>query len=208
LRFPFEALLAVAAQESMQNKSIVIGEDLGTVPEGFRETLADWGIWSYLVMLFERDAKGAFKPPGKYRTTALASFSTHDLPTFSGWRSSHDLDVKLGLNMDPGETREERSAAHLALGSALGEQGLEDSDFLSVARFLAATPSKLLVVSLEDVLQIQDQPNLPGTVDEHPNWRQRLPLTIEELRNDSRLTALADALRAAGRSNWMSPKPA
>jgi 4-alpha-glucanotransferase len=186
----------------VRNKSLVIGEDLGTVPEGFRETLADWGIWSYLVMLFERDRDASFKLPEEYRKTALASFSTHDLPTFAGWRSSHDLDVKLALDMDPGETREERSAAYVALGTALAQQGLEDSDFLAVTRFLAATPSRLLVVSMEDVLQIADQPNLPGTVDEHPNWRQRLPVTLEQLRNDSRLRAVADGLRAAGRSDW------
>jgi 4-alpha-glucanotransferase len=207
LRFPFDALLAVSAQESVQNKCVVIGEDLGTVPEGFRETLADWGIWSYLVMLFERGANGEFKPPAEYRKTALASFSTHDLPTFGGWRSGHDIDVKLKLNMDPGETREERSAAYLAFGRALSEQGSERTDFLSVARFLAATPSRLLVVSMEDVLQIQDQPNLPGTIDEHPNWRQRLPLTIDELRNEPRLLALCEELRAAGRSAWTQHQP-
>jgi 4-alpha-glucanotransferase len=206
LRFPFEALLAVSAQESVQNNSLVIGEDLGTVPEGFRETLADWGIWSYLVMLFERRPNGTFNSPEEYRKTALASFSTHDLPTFAGWRSGHDLDVKLGLNMDPGETREERSAAYLALGSALAKQGFEGTDFLAVTRFLAAAPSRLLVVSMEDVLQIKDQPNLPGTMDEHPNWRQRLPMRIDELHNEPRLTALADVLRAAGRSDGASGK--
>ena len=64
VRFPFEALLAVAAQESVANRCIVIGEDLGTVPEGFRETLADWGLWSYQVMMFERDGDGALPPAG------------------------------------------------------------------------------------------------------------------------------------------------
>lgn len=207
LRFPFEPLLAVAAQESVQNKAIVIGEDLGTVPEGFRETLADWGIWSYLVMLFERRADGSFKPPEEYRKTALASFSTHDLSTFAGWRSGHDLDVKLALDMDPGETREERTAAYSALASALAEHQLEGTEFLAIVRFLAATPSRLLVISMEDVLEIQDQPNLPGTIDEHPNWRQRLPLTLEELRKDPRLAEIAEVLREAGRS-WTPSKQA
>jgi 4-alpha-glucanotransferase len=201
LRFPFEPLLAVAAQESVENSAIVIGEDLGTVPDGFRETLADWGIWSYLVMLFERDENGSFKPPQDYRKSALASFSTHDLPTFAGWRSGHDLDVKLGHNMDPGETREERKAAYVALGGALSSEGLPGEEILDVVRFLAATPSRLLVVSMEDVLQIQDQPNLPGTIDEHPNWRQRLPVTVEELRNEPRFAKIAEALRAAGRGS-------
>jgi 4-alpha-glucanotransferase len=205
LRFPFEPLLAVAVQESVLNEAVVIGEDLGTVPEGFRETLADWGIWSYLVMLFERAEDGSFKRPEEYRKTALASFSTHDLPTFAGWRSGHDLDVKLGHKMDPGETREERASAYAALESAMQDQGLPGDEILDVVRFLAATPSRLLVVSMEDVLQIPDQPNLPGTVDEHPNWRQRLPIMLEELRNEPRLVQIAEALRIAGRG-WTAAK--
>ena len=119
VRFPFAALLAVSAQESIRQRCIVIGEDLGTVPDGFRDTLADWGIWSYQVMLFERAADGSFLPPESYRENALVTFGTHDLPTFAGWMRGHDLAVKRALNMDPGETDRERTAAQLALRSAL-----------------------------------------------------------------------------------------
>ena len=75
VRFPFEELLAVAAQESVRHRCIVIGEDLGTVPEDFRDTLASWGIWSYQVMLFERGPDGSFLPPERYRENALVTFS-------------------------------------------------------------------------------------------------------------------------------------
>jgi 4-alpha-glucanotransferase len=196
---PFPALLAVTAQESISHRSIVIGEDLGTVPENFRETLADWGIWSYLVMIFERGANGAFRVPRDYRESALATFATHDLPTFAGWKSGADLALKRALGMDPGETEDDRRAAVAALEAALAANGLASFDFLSVARYLAATPSRLLVISMEDALDVAEQVNVPGTVDEHPNWRRRLPIALEDLRHDGRLAALAEAMTAAGR---------
>src|SRR5439155_154762 len=83
VRFPLEAMLAVVAQESVGHRCVIIGEDLGTVPENLRETLADWGVWSYRVMLFERDEDGRFRPPDHYPEDALVTFSTHDLPN---WR--------------------------------------------------------------------------------------------------------------------------
>jgi 4-alpha-glucanotransferase len=199
VRSPFAALLAVTAQESVAHRSIVIGEDLGTVPQNFRETLATWGIWSYQVTMFERGEDGAFKPPQDYRENALATFSTHDLPTFAGWRSGADLAVKRALGIDPGETDNDRAAAVAGLDRALAARGLAGFDFLVVARWLAATPSRLVVVPMEDALGIIDQVNVPGTVDEHPNWRRRLPVALEDLRHDGRLAALAGAMAAEGR---------
>ena len=99
---PFEALLAVTAQESVANRCVVIGEDLGTVPEGFRDQIADWGIWSYLVMMFERDDGGSFRHIDHYLTNALVTFNTHDLSTYAGWRSFGDLKLKRSLGIDPG----------------------------------------------------------------------------------------------------------
>jgi 4-alpha-glucanotransferase len=207
LHFPLEPLLAVIAQESVRHRSIVIGEDLGTVPEGFRETMADWGLWSYLVMLFERGWDGTFHPPERYPQNALVTFSTHDLATFTGWSASHDLTVKRGLGMDPGETDEERARARDALRDVLAQRGLLHDgrvDVAAITRYLAATASRLLVVSLEDVLEIKDQPNVPGTITEHPNWRQRLPVPLEDLATDDRLIRLARILAEAGRAN---PQP-
>jgi 4-alpha-glucanotransferase len=200
VRFPFEALLAVCAQESERNHCIVIGEDLGTVPEGFRETLSDWGLWSYQVMLFERAPDGSFLRPDSYREHALVTFSTHDLATFAGWTRGHDLDVKRRLHMDPGETEEERRAAQLALRRALFGHDAEDLDFASVARFLAQTPARLLVVAIEDALGVREQVNIPATIDEHPNWRRRLPIDLEHMKRHSGLLAIAGVMTSAGRT--------
>jgi 4-alpha-glucanotransferase len=201
VRFPFHALLAVIAQESVAHRCLVIGEDLGTVPENFRETLADWGFWSYQVMLFERAWDGAFRAPEHYRENALATFATHDLPTFAGWRTSRDLAVKRELGIDPGETDDERNAAQAALRHALSARGMETVDVLSVTKYLAAASSRLLIVSLEDAVGVAEQVNLPGTVDEHPNWRRRLPVDVADLKRDSTLPDMAQIMRDAGRSN-------
>jgi len=200
VRFPFEALLASAALSSAEHKCIVVGEDLGTVPENFRETLADWGIWTYQVMLFERSADGAFLPPESYREDALVTFGTHDVPTFAGWRDQHDLAVKQALAIEAGESREQRRAALDALRDAIKQHGLDTCDFASVARFLAEARSRLLVVSMEDVLGLKDQVNLPGTTNEHPNWRRRLPVPLEDLKNQEGLTSVAEIMRSAGRT--------
>jgi 4-alpha-glucanotransferase len=200
VRFPLEPLLAITALASLDHECIVIGEDLGTVPAHFRETLADWGIWSYQVMLFERSADGAFSPLESYRENALVVFSTHDLPTFAGWIERHDLAVKAALNIDPGETSAERDRAREALERSLRQRGIETTDFLAVMRYLAAAPSRLLVVSMEDALGAREQVNLPGTVDEHPNWRRRLSVDLEDLRQQLLLTGVAEVMRSAGRS--------
>jgi 4-alpha-glucanotransferase len=199
VRLPFEPLLAVVAQESWNHKCIVIGEDLGTVPANFRATLADWGIWSYRVMMFERAQDGSFLPPEHYAPNSVVTFNTHDLPTFAGWAIGHDLRTKRALGFDPGESDEDRTKSVAALRAALQARGLQSADFTSVAKYLAGTPSRLLVVSMEDALGLQDQPNVPGTRDEHPNWRQRLPIHLEDLSNDERLRALAGIMAAEGR---------
>ena len=201
IRFPFEAMLAVAALSSMEHGCIVVGEDLGTIPANFRETLADWGVWTYQVMLFERRGDGSFFPPENYRENALVSFGTHDVATFVGWRDQTDLAAKRTLGIDPGETSEQRRGGLDALRHALRQHGLETADFVSVAKYLADTPSRLLVISMEDVLGIRDQVNLPGTTHEHPNWRHRLPVSLEELKNHAALRSTADCMRSVGRDS-------
>lgn len=202
IRCPFEALLAVTALTSVAEKCIVIGEDLGTVPEKFRETLASWGIWSYQVMLFERTADGAFSPPGSYREQALVTFATHDLPTFAAWREQRDLALKQALAIDPGESSEQRGRALDALRRSIGQHGIETMEFALVARHLADAPSRLLVISLEDVLHLDDQINVPGTVNEYPNWRHRLPVDLEDFRSQPGFARIAQAMQSAERSSY------
>ncbi|MFL5087798.1 MAG: 4-alpha-glucanotransferase [Xanthobacteraceae bacterium] len=205
VQLPFEALLAVVAQESVRNECIVIGEDLGTVPEGFRETMADWGLWSYLVTLFERHADGSFKSPGEYKRDALASFSTHDLPTFAGWAQGHDQHVKHALGIDPGETDQERKDAVARLRVVVGAPAGAPLDFPAVAKYLAATPTRLVVISMEDALGMIEQPNLPGTVLEHPNWRRRLAVSLEGLAEHPKLRAIGQIMAEAGRAAVARP---
>ena len=173
----------------------MIGEDLGTVPEGFRDQIADWGIWSYLVMMFERDNSGSFRGIDHYRANALVTFNTHDLSTYAGWRSFGDLKLKRSLGIDPGESDEARWHALAMLDEVLRHHGIDRNDLHSVANFLARTRSRLLAISLEDLLGVVDQPNIPGTIDEHPNWRQRLPVSLEKIASTVDVAALKAATR-------------
>jgi 4-alpha-glucanotransferase len=201
VRFPFEALLRVIAEESNKARCTVIGEDLGTVPEGFRDTLARFGVWGYRVMLFERDQSGSFRPPETYPAEALAAFNTHDLSTLRAWLTGHDLRVKRGLGLDPGETDEQRREAWHKLRWFIGERAGEyrDDELAAVVKLLGDTPSKLVVISIEDILDIADQPNIPGTVHEHPNWRQRLPVSVEDLSRNPALRKVGEIFAKAGR---------
>jgi 4-alpha-glucanotransferase len=193
VQMPFEALLAVTAQESVAHRCVVIGEDLGTVPEGFREQMADWGIWSYLVMMFERDDRGSFRGVDHYVPNALVTFNTHDLSTYAGWRCFSDLALKRSLGIDPGESDDARWHALAMLTDVLRHHAIDNDDLYAVVKFLAQTRSRLLAISLEDLLGVIDQPNIPGTVDEHPNWRRRLPVALDEMAAAIDLTALKDA---------------
>lgn len=195
VEMPFEALLGVIAQESMDQNCITIGEDLGTVPDGFRDRLAAWGVWSYKVMMFERGHNGAFIGSSDYAANALVTFNTHDLASFAGWHSHHDLAVKRGLGLDPGETEEERTRAVQAFEWKLGEEHIAPKDFLGAVEFLARTPSRILAIAIDDLIGLRDQPNIPGTVDEHPNWQRRLPVALDDLASSIDLDALRHALR-------------
>ena len=124
---PFEALLAATAQESVEHRCVVIGEDLGTVPEGFREQMADWGIWSYLVMMFERDDQGSFRGIDHYAANALVTFNTHDLSTYAGWRSFGDLKLKRSIGIDPGESDDARWHALAMLSDVLRHHAIDAS---------------------------------------------------------------------------------
>ncbi len=181
VQMPFEALLAATAQESIRHRCVVIGEDLGTVPEGFREQMAEGGIWSYQVMMFERDEQGSFRGVDHYASNALVTFNTHDLSTYAGWRSFSDLKLKRSIGIDPGESDDARWHALRMLSDVLRHHAIDDHDLYAVAGFLARTKSRLLAISLEDLLGVVEQPNIPGTVNEHPNWQQRLPLTIDAM---------------------------
>jgi 4-alpha-glucanotransferase len=200
VQMPFEPLLAATAQESVAHRCVVIGEDLGTVPKGFREQMADWGIWSYQVMMFEREDNGAFRDIDHYMANALVTFNTHDLSSYAGWRSFSDLKLKRSLGIDPGETDDARWHALAMLSEILRHNAIDRHDLTAVVGFLARTKSRLLTISLEDMLGVIDQPNIPGTVNEHPNWRQRLPIAIEQIVPAINISALKLATKERSRA--------
>ncbi|MDO8878931.1 MAG: 4-alpha-glucanotransferase [Pseudolabrys sp.] len=201
VRYPFEAVLRVIAEESNRARCIVIGEDLGTVPDGFRETMARWGLWTYRVMLFEREHDGRFRQPETYPAEALATFNTHDLPTFRGWFIGDDLATRHTIGIDPGETEEARAHARETLRWILTERApsYAPDDIAAVAAVLAQTPSRLVTVGLDDILDVVEQINIPGTVDEHPNWRRKLPVDVEDLGSHPGLQRVAQAFAENGR---------
>lgn len=175
---PFEEMADVIAQASQAHACVVIGEDLGTVPDGFRDDLKRCNIFSYSVMMFERRHDG-FIPPRDFPPNALVTFNTHDLASFEGWRTLWDMATKRSLGIDPGESDSDRHAAINDLARLLGRHDASAIRFVDVVAALAQAPSRILAVAIEDLLSLKDQPNIPGTIDEHPNWRRKLPIAVE-----------------------------
>jgi len=195
VHYPLDDLLAVLAQESRARRCLVIGEDLGTVSAELRAKLNETGLLSYRPLFFEKTPDGELAPPQAYPRDALVCVSTHDLPTWKGYRAEHDLDWrdKVGLTVAKEKERAMRRTELAALERALSRQGL-DRSALSAHKYIAQTPCKLALVQPEDMLEVLEQANLPGTVDEHPNWRRKLPLALEAWPSEPRVAATAEAM--------------
>lgn len=187
VHYPFQDLLGIVALESQRNRCVVIGEDLGTVAEGFREALQAAGILSYRVLMFEREDDGSFRKPEDYPTDALVTASTHDLPTVAGFRAGRDIDWRQQLgHYDDIEAeqgaRSDRVLTTRLLDTALASSAAGDAPSAEGPHlYLAHTPSKILMVQAEDLVGEIEQPNLPGTHEEHPNWRRKLSAPLREI---------------------------
>ncbi|MGX4728113.1 4-alpha-glucanotransferase [Pseudomonas corrugata] len=186
LYYPVDDLLRLLALESHRHRAIVLGEDLGTVPDGLREKLSARSILGMRVLLFEQD-NTRFKPILDWPDKALATTSTHDLPTLNGWWHGHDIDWNARLDLIDSHTemdwRRHREREREGLRDVLNqdpqnfrEEHHETDQVLDASvRFLGHTRAPLVLLPLEDALGIDEQANLPGTTDTHPNWRRRLP---------------------------------
>jgi (1->4)-alpha-D-glucan 1-alpha-D-glucosylmutase len=197
--YPFRDLLAALARESRRRRCLVVGEDLGTVPKALRTALAEAGVLSYRPLLFEKDAKGEYLAPRGYPRDALVCASTHDLPSWRGFWAGGDLALRtrLGLSVDPDKEKAAREKDKAALARALAREGVERSAAGAHA-FIARTPCKIALVQPEDAFELLEQANLPGSVDEHPNWRRKLPVELERWEGDRRVAALEETM--GGRS--------
>ncbi len=210
-----DELLAILALESVRARTVVIGEDLGTVPDWVRERLGAAGVLSYRVLYFERNHVGAWKPPAQYPAQALAVVTTHDLPTLSGYWEGADIETRISLGLVPSEEARqamwaERHREKAGILAALNAEGLLPpgvSDNPShiptmtkelmeqVHQYVARTPAWIALTNLEDVTGARLQTNMPGTVDQHPNWCRKLTMSVEELVQDPRFERLASQLR-------------
>lgn len=209
VRYPVDDLLAVLALESQRHRCMVIGEDLGTVPVEIVSKLRESGIYSYKVLYFERDSESTFRAPQSYPVQAMATITTHDLPTLRGYWQSDDLTLgkELGLYPDPqvlAQLYADRLRAKQGLLNGLHRYGcvpkrlghkaelVEMSPTLSrgLQRYVADSASALLGLQPEDWLDMATPVNIPGTSSEYPNWRRKLSLTLEEMFADEGINRL------------------
>ena len=217
--YPGDSLMRQVASASHKHSALVIGEDLGTVPAGFRDIMRGMAIQGYRVLYFERDKGGRFRAPQSYARTALACTSTHDLPTLRGWWKGRDISERerLGLydTANAELERRERGRDRQLLLQALRRAGLApdeaadradgasaelpDAVLIGAHTFLARTRSRLIAIQLEDLVGMEEQANLPGTVDEHPNWRRKLSVSLEDLPQCGISRRVADAVAAERR---------
>jgi len=214
--------------ESQRNRCLIVGEDLGTVPVQVPEALGAINALSYRVFYFERTESGEFKPPAAYPARALAAVTTHDLPTLAGYWKGQDLLERDRLKLFPSdESREQqilaRAQDRARILMALEREGLLPQGMTvdpvsspdmtpALARavhvYLARSPAKLVMFQLEDAVGELCQPNLPGTIDEYPNWRRKLALDVEQIAKDPRVRSLCGALRdVRGSSLVVRPSP-
>jgi len=202
--YPMADMVRVLAEASQRSKTLIIGEDLGVVPEGFRDAMHEANLIGYRIFYFERDENG-FLPPRKWPRSVLACIGSHDTNTLAGWWTGSDIDLReeIGLfdeKVAQKERRRRKKEKRQAI-AALRDLGLADvgDEFdkavaAGVHRLVASAPSCLFAAQMEDLLGLTEQPNIPGTVDEHPNWRRKLPIPIEEFENSAMLRAIIDVI--------------
>jgi 4-alpha-glucanotransferase len=210
LAYPVTDLLRLLALESHRHQAIVVGEDLGTVPGGFRETLETAGLHGMRVLWFERSGSG-FAAPDAWDHAAIAMTSTHDTATVAGWWHGTDITTRVacsppGMSVNEAHMSGERAGERGALWNAFVNAGVADGQAPSpddtspvvdaALAFVARTNSPLCLLPIEDILGQEEQPNLPGTIDEHPNWRRRLSGDAASLLDEPRASARVDRLAA------------
>lgn len=214
VRYPYDDLLAIVALESERSRTLVIGEDLGTVPDWVRDQLAKENILSYRVFYFERNENGSWKAPGAYPVRSMAVAGTHDLPTLRGFWSGEDIRVREGLGLFSDENTRweawrdrETQKAHILI--ALQKEGLLPDGITAdpatapamsaelcraIHVYLGRTPAWIVLANIEDALGELPQINMPGTVDSHPNWSRKLSVGLDDLLRDEGTWRLAKVL--------------
>src|SRR5215472_3663811 len=215
VRDRFEDLLGILALESVRNEVLIVGEDLGTVPDEVREALHRYGILSYRLLYFEQDRNGRMRKPDEYPRDALVSATTHDLPTLAGFWLGRDIEARRSACLLPDDATYHQMLADRAKEKQKTLDVLLELNLLpdwvprnakdvpeltgelhnAVVGFLSSTPSKLMVLNQEDLLKETEQQNLPGTTAEYPNWRRKMKCSVEELWESTEVQAFTRMFR-------------
>jgi 4-alpha-glucanotransferase len=214
--YPVDDLLAILALESHRHQSLVIGEDLGTVPDEIRAKLADNGVYSYRVFFFEQAPDGGFFSPSHYPEQSMCTLTTHDMPTLAGYWHCDDLTLGKELGIYPAEdilsalyaSRHQNKQSildtlhgHHSVNDEVGRD-VHNVSMCKALNFgmqlhMASGSSALLSLQLEDWLEMDKPVNIPGTFNEYPNWRRKLTRNLQDIFNDSSLNELAANLTEA-----------
>jgi 4-alpha-glucanotransferase len=213
VHYPLRQLLTALALESARSACVVVGEDLGVVPDEMRRAMPEFGVYRYKVLLFEKH-NGRFRSPDEFVRRALATATTHDMPTLRSFWEGRDIGLRRHLKLYPtveleNEVHQERDRDRLSLLAALDEQGLKpvspaspaDPFTLELAHamhlYLARSNAALVALQVEDLLGMVDPVNIPGTHQEYPNWQRKLTATIEDMADrtdfDSQFAQIARA---------------
>jgi glycogen operon protein len=207
--YPFKDLLGEVTLASAEAQCAVVGEDLGTVPEGFRDAMAGADMLGYRVMLLEREG-GGFASPAHYPRLSLACVTSHDLPTFAGWWRGLDIDERAGLELvdaaGAASAAERRAAERTSLAAAVGAgPGASEAETARLAHgALGAGGSALVMIQADDLAGEERAVNMPGTDTERPNWRRRLRFATQACFDAGR--PILEAVRAARGSSTASPR--
>jgi 4-alpha-glucanotransferase len=197
VHYPLHQLLTSLTLESARSSCLVVGEDLGVVPDEMCRAMPEFGLYHYKVLLFEK-ISGRFRRPDEFARRALAAATTHDLPTLHSYWEGRDIELRRRLNLYPNEKIEsdivrEREHDREMLLSALREQGISPAhpstpqepytDELGHALhlYLARSSTALVALQIEDLLGMIDPVNVPGTFAEYPNWQRKLTASIEDM---------------------------
>ncbi|OEF23410.1 4-alpha-glucanotransferase [Vibrio rumoiensis] len=214
--YPVDDLMSILALESHRHQCSVIGEDLGTVPDEIVEKLNDAGIHSYKVFFFETEDDGKYIAPDKYKQQSMTALCTHDMPTLRGFWNSADLTLGKEIGLYPDEeqlqllfedrnTRRNHIIETLASHDRLPKVTYDDQGNVMINRALseamqvhmASGSSALLSLQLEDWLEMDTPVNVPGTMNEYPNWRRKLASTLQEMFDREDIQKLEENLTKA-----------
>ena len=213
VHYPLQELLTILSLESARSACLVVGEDLGVVPDEMRQAMPEYGLYHYKVLLFEKLA-GRFRRPDEYAQRALATPTTHDMPTLRSYWEGRDIELRRGLNLYPSPAvesdviRERERDRELLLG-ALQEQGLKpawpatpfDPFTPELAHalhvYLARSATRLVALQIEDLLGETRPVNVPGTDRQYPNWQRKVSADLEDIAARADLAAQLDEIRLA-----------